>query len=30
MFYGHAKAADIAYGDCDFHNEIVAQQIGLN
>ncbi len=29
LYYRRAKAADIACGDTDFHNEIVAEKIGL-
>ena len=29
LYYRRAKAADVVYGDCDYHKEIVAQQMGL-
>ncbi|MCK4331211.1 MAG: acyl-CoA/acyl-ACP dehydrogenase [Dehalococcoidia bacterium] len=29
LYYHKAKAADIAFGDTDFHRELVAQKIGL-
>jgi alkylation response protein AidB-like acyl-CoA dehydrogenase len=29
LYYQKAKAADTAFGDTDFHRELVAQQIGL-
>jgi alkylation response protein AidB-like acyl-CoA dehydrogenase len=29
LYYQKAKAADIAFGDTDFHRELVAQKIGL-
>ncbi len=29
LFYRHAKAADLAFGDGDYHRELVAKQLGL-
>ena len=29
LYYRRSKAADIAFGNTDFHREIVAQKIGL-
>jgi alkylation response protein AidB-like acyl-CoA dehydrogenase len=29
LYYLRAKAADTAYGSSDFHNELVAERIGL-
>ncbi len=29
LFYRHAKAADLAFGDGDYHRELVALQLGL-
>lgn len=29
LYYRRAKAAEVTFGDADFHREIVAQQIGL-
>jgi len=29
LYFRRAKAAELAYGDADFHRNIVAQQIGL-
>jgi alkylation response protein AidB-like acyl-CoA dehydrogenase len=29
MYYRRSKAAEVAYGDADFHRELVAQRLGL-
>jgi hypothetical protein len=29
LYYRRAKAAEVTFGDADFHREIVAQEIGL-
>jgi hypothetical protein len=29
LYYRRAKAVDIAYGGCDYHNELVAEKLGL-
>jgi hypothetical protein len=29
LYFRRAKAGELAYGDADFHREIVAAQLGL-
>jgi hypothetical protein len=29
LYYNRAKAAELAYGDAEFHRELVAQEMGL-
>jgi alkylation response protein AidB-like acyl-CoA dehydrogenase len=29
LYFKHAKAAELAFGDGDFHREMVAEQMGL-
>ena len=30
LYFGRAKAAEVAFGDADFHRELVAQELGLS
>jgi len=29
LYYRRAKANELAFGDADYHRELIAQQIGL-
>jgi len=29
LYYKHAKASELAFGDACFHRELVAQELGL-